>query len=121
MRAILPRLQRRMQVWRPAGATVARAVSARGHRFAVVLALLTLGSLAAAPVGADLQGQIDASRARDRALQSEIAADSRQIDGFQGRSDDVRARLAGIQRSLDIEQAQLAQLRSQLRDARARL
>jgi peptidoglycan hydrolase CwlO-like protein len=114
-------LQCDMQPHRPSRATVARAVSVRGPRFAVALALLTLGSLAAAPVGADLQGQIDASRARDRALQSEIAADSRTIDGFQGRIDDVRARLAGIQHSLDIEQAQLAQLRSQLRDARARL
>jgi peptidoglycan hydrolase CwlO-like protein len=86
-----------------------------------VLALLALGAVTAAPVGADLQSQIDASRARDRSLQAEISADSRTIDGFQGRIDDVQARLAGIQRSLDIEQAQLDQLRSQLRAARARL
>src|SRR5437773_5677162 len=78
-------LQRDMQPRGPPRATVARAVSVHGRRFAVVLALLVLGSLAAAPVGADLQSQIDASRSRDRALQSEIAADSRQIDGFQGR------------------------------------
>jgi hypothetical protein len=88
-----------MQPHGPSRATVARAVSVRGPRFAVALALLTLGSLAAAPVGADLQGQIDASRARDRALQSEIAADSRTIDGFQGRIDDVRVRLASCARS----------------------
>src|SRR3954453_1044440 len=88
-------LQRDMQPREPLGATVARAVSAHGRRSAVVLALLVLGSLAVAPVGADLQSQIDASRSRDRALQSEIAADSRRIDGFQGRIDDVRARLAG--------------------------
>ena len=119
--AILPRLQRRMQVRGWSGTTVARAVSVTARRFAVVLALLMLGALAAAPVGADLQSQIDASRSRDRALQSEIAADSRTIDGFQGRIDDVRARLAGIQHSLDLEEAQLAQLRTQLRDARARL
>ena len=86
-----------------------------------MLALLALGAVTAAPVGADLQSQIDASRARDRSLQAEISADSRTIDGFQGRIDDVQARLAGIQRSLDIEQAQLDQLRSQLRAARARL
>jgi peptidoglycan hydrolase CwlO-like protein len=83
--------------------------------------MLTAGAVVAAPVGADLQGQIDASRARDRALQSEIHSDSRTIDGFQGRIDDVQARLAGIQHSLDIEAAQLAQLRSQLRTARARM
>jgi peptidoglycan hydrolase CwlO-like protein len=96
-------------------------VSIRARRFAVVFALLTPGLLIAAPVGADLQGQIDSSRARDRALQSEIAADSRRIDGFQGRIDDVQARLAGIQHSLDLEAAQLARLRAQLRAARARL
>jgi len=110
-----------MQLRGWSGTTVARAVSVTARRFAVVLALLMLGALAAAPVGADLQSQIDASRSRDRALQSEIAADSRTIDGFQGRIDDVRARLAGIQHSLDLEEAQLAQLRTQLRDARARL
>jgi peptidoglycan hydrolase CwlO-like protein len=88
---------------------------------AVVLALLALGGLGGAPVGADLQSSIDASRARDRALQAEIQADSRKIDGFQGRIDDVRAKLAGIQHSLDLEAAQLAELRSRLRDARGRL
>jgi peptidoglycan hydrolase CwlO-like protein len=91
------------------------------RRFAVVFALLVPGMLAAAPVGADLQSEIGASRARDRALQAEIRADSRRIDGFQGRIDDVQTRLAGIQRSLDIEAAQLAQLRSRLRATRARL
>jgi peptidoglycan hydrolase CwlO-like protein len=102
-------------------ATVAAAVSVRARSFVVFLALLTLGVLVAAPVGADLQSSINASRARDRALQAEIRADSRTIDGFQGRIDDVRARLAGIQHSLDLEAAQLAQLRTQLRDARARI
>jgi peptidoglycan hydrolase CwlO-like protein len=110
-----------MQLRGLAGATVARAVSVRTRRFAVVLALLALGALAAAPVGADLQSQIGASQARDRALQAEIRADSRRIDGFQGRIDDVQARLAGIQRSLDLEAAQLAELRARLRDARGRL
>src|SRR3954452_1296052 len=110
-----------MQLRRRPRATVAPAVSVRTRRIAVVLALLALGGLAAAPVGADLQSQIGASQARDRALQSEIAADSRRIDGFQGRIDDVQARLAGIQHSLDLEAAQLARLRAQLRAARARL
>src|SRR5215211_2002535 len=64
---------------------------------------------------------VDPSQARDRALQDEIRADGRRIDGFQGRIDDVQARLAGIQHSLDIEAAQLAQLRSRLRATRARL
>jgi peptidoglycan hydrolase CwlO-like protein len=110
-----------MQLQGPARATVARAVSVRTRRLAVVLALLAPGALAAAPVGADLQSQISASQARDRALQSEIRADSRTIDGFQGRIDDVQARLAGIQHSLDIEAAQLAELRARLRQARGRL
>jgi peptidoglycan hydrolase CwlO-like protein len=96
-------------------------VSVRTRTRAVVLTLLALGGLAAASAGADLQSQIGASQARDRALQAQIRADSSKIDGFQGRIDDVRARLAGIQRSLDLEQAQLAQLRARLRDARARL
>jgi peptidoglycan hydrolase CwlO-like protein len=119
--AILPGLQRRMQVRGRRMATVAPAVTVRPRRLAVALALLTLGSVAVAPVAADLQSQIDASRARDRSLQSEISADSRTIDGFQGRIDDVQARLAGIQQSLDLEQAQLEQLRAQLRAARAHL
>jgi peptidoglycan hydrolase CwlO-like protein len=96
-------------------------VSIRARKSAVVLALLALGLTAAAPVGADLQGQIDASRSRDRALQAEIRADSNKIDGFQGRIEDVQARLAGIQHSLDIEAAQLAELRTRLREARGRL
>jgi uncharacterized protein YcbK (DUF882 family) len=87
----------------------------------VSLALLVCGGIVAAPAPGGLEGSIDASRARDRALQSEIRADSRRIDGFQGRIDDVRARLAGIQHSLDLEAAQLADLRTRLREARARL
>jgi uncharacterized protein YcbK (DUF882 family) len=101
--------------------TVAAAVPNRTRRLPLVLALLALGSLGAAPVGADLQGQISASQSRDRALQAAIGADTRRIDGFQGRIDDVRARLAGIQHSLDLEQAQLDQLRGRLRDARGRI
>jgi peptidoglycan hydrolase CwlO-like protein len=96
-------------------------VQLRSRTLAVVFGVLMAGALLAAPVGADLQGQINASRSRDRALQAEIGADSRKIDGFQGRIDDVQARLAGIQHSLDIEAAQLAQLRTQLRQARARM
>ncbi len=85
------------------------------------LALLGTGAIGAAPTAADLQGRIDASRGRDRALSAQIQSDSRTIDGFQGRIDDVRARLAGIQRSLDFEQAQLGRLKTHLRGARARL
>src|SRR3954466_1871824 len=110
-----------MQLRRRPRATVAPAVSVRTRRLAVVLALLAPGALAAAPVGADLQSQIGASQARDRALQAEIRADSRTIDGFQGRIDDVQARLAGVQQSLDLEAAQLAELRARLRQARGRL
>src|SRR4051795_6465423 len=110
-----------MQLRRHLRATVAPAVSVRTRRLAVVLALLAPGALAAAPVGADLQSQIGASQARDRALQAEIRADSRTIDGFQGRIDDVQARLAGVQHSLDLEAAQLAELRARLREARGRL
>jgi peptidoglycan hydrolase CwlO-like protein len=96
-------------------------VQIRSRRLAVVLSLLAAGAITAAPVGADLQSQIDASQSRDRALQSEINSDSHTIDGFQGRIDDVQARLAGIQHSLDLEAAQLAQLRAQLCPARGRL
>jgi TolA-binding protein len=96
-------------------------LSVRTRNCSVVLALLALGGPAAAPVAANLQGQIGASQARDRALQAQIRADSKRIEGLQGPIDDVRARLAGIQHSLDLEQAQLAQLRTRLRDARARL
>jgi peptidoglycan hydrolase CwlO-like protein len=110
-----------MQAPTCSAATFAAVVSVRARSLSVVLALLMLGALVAAPVGADLQSQINASRSRDRALQDEIRGDSRKIDGFQGRIEDVRARLAGIQHSLDLEAAQLAQLRSQLRDARGRL
>ena len=73
------------------------------------------------PCGLPSRRTVDPSQARDRALQDEIRADGRRIDGFQGRIDDVQARLAGIQHSLDIEAAQLAQLRSRLRATRARL
>src|SRR4051794_32575416 len=90
-------LQRGLQAQRRPRDTFAAVVSLRARSIAVVLALLALGALAAGPVGADLQSQIDASRSRDRGLQAEIQGDSRKIDGFQGRIDDVQARLAGLQ------------------------
>lgn len=73
------------------------------------------------PATADLQQQIGANAARDRGLQSGIAADQRHIAGYQGRISDLRARLDGLQSSLDEEEGELETLRGRLRTSRGRL
>jgi peptidoglycan hydrolase CwlO-like protein len=70
---------------------------------------------------ADIQSQIERSRARDQALQNSIGADRQKIHGFQGRVDDLRARLFAVQSTLSSEAAELSSLQTRLRDSRARL
>lgn len=91
--------------------------------FRRVAALLFVAMLAgpAATAPADVQSQINASRARDQALQNSIGADNQKIQGFQGRVDDLRARLFAVESTLSTEAAELASLQTQLRSSRARL
>jgi TolA-binding protein len=91
-------------------------------RALALLAVLAVagGWLTAAPGVADLQGRLDATRSREHALQSGIAADSASIQSYQGRLGDLQARLAAVQQSLSIQQAILTRLQDGLRRARAR-
>jgi peptidoglycan hydrolase CwlO-like protein len=75
----------------------------------------------AAPATADLGGQIQSSKGRDRSLQSQIGQDSHKLAEFQGQIGDLRERLSALQQSLAIEQSELVSLQSRLRGARARL
>jgi peptidoglycan hydrolase CwlO-like protein len=88
----------------------------------LVAALVVAGcALPIAVAGADVQGKIGASRAKDHALQGSIGADSKKINEFQGRIDDLRRTLAGLTQSLQIQEAQLSSLQGRLRSARSRL
>ena len=90
------------------------------RRAALVLAVALLtGTVTSA--GADIQSQIDASRAHDQALQNSIGADNQKINGFQGRVDDLRARLFAVESTLSTEVAELNSLQTRLRASRARL
>jgi peptidoglycan hydrolase CwlO-like protein len=84
-------------------------------------AVLAAALLLAAPATADLGGQIQSSKGKDRSLQSQIGSDSSQIAEFRGRIGDIQARLDALQQSLHVEQAELASLQGRLRDTRSRL
>src|SRR5882757_9130864 len=96
-------------------------VFASKPRRAVALLVIALTAGAVTTAHADIQSQIDASRAHDQALQGSIGADSQKIHGFQGRVDDLRARLFAVQSTLSTEAAELDSLQTRLRGSRARL
>src|SRR5947207_24370 len=116
-----------MQPQGPPGATVARAVSVRGRTFAVVLALLALGSLPVAPVGADQNTETTtrvrdegiAVRALSRKLNDMVVTQQHVTSAQMIQRDEVaqlqfalQARQAPYLRSRARRQAQLASLRS---------
>jgi peptidoglycan hydrolase CwlO-like protein len=84
-------------------------------------AACTAALLLAAPATADLGGQIQSSKGKDRSLQRQIGSDSRRLAAFQGQIGDLRERLAALQESLAIEQRELSSLQQRLRTARGRL
>jgi peptidoglycan hydrolase CwlO-like protein len=81
-----------------------------------------LCSLVLAPTAmADLGGQIDQSRSKDRQLQSAIHADNAGAAAADAKVQDIQARLDGLNASAAAQQKLLDQDQSQLRAARARL
>jgi peptidoglycan hydrolase CwlO-like protein len=96
-------------------------VLASKPRRAVALLVIALTAGAVTTAHADIQSQINSSRAHDQALQGSIGADSQKIHGFQGRVDDLRARLFAVQSTLSTEAAELNSLQTRLRSSRARL
>jgi peptidoglycan hydrolase CwlO-like protein len=84
-------------------------------------AACTAALVLAAPATADLGGQIQSSKGKDRSLQSQIGRDSNKLAEFQGQIGDLRERLSALQQSLAIEQGELVSLQGRLRGARARL
>jgi peptidoglycan hydrolase CwlO-like protein len=84
-------------------------------------AVLVAALMLATPATADLNGQIQSSQGKDKALQGQIGADAHKIAGFEGRIGDLQERLGALQHSLDVERAQLDSLQSRLRSARSRL
>jgi septal ring factor EnvC (AmiA/AmiB activator) len=81
--------------------------------------ILAVPATASSP--GQLQQRINAARAHEGSLHSQIHNDSAQIAGFQGRIDDLEQRLAGLESSLAIERRLLEVAQGDLRDARARL
>lgn len=96
-----------------------RSLLLAGALTALVVSSTLAGSVTGA--SADLQGRIDAARARERALRGSVNRDSGRIAGFQGRIDDLQQRLGAIQESLAIEEQQLHRLQTRLRVDRVRL
>jgi peptidoglycan hydrolase CwlO-like protein len=84
-------------------------------------AACTAALILAAPATADLGGQIQSNRGKDRSLQGQIGSDSRKLSEFQGQIGDLRERLSALEQSLAIEQSELVSLQSRLRGARAKL
>jgi peptidoglycan hydrolase CwlO-like protein len=82
---------------------------------------LALAALVPVAAHADLPGQLDANKAKDRALQGAIGADSDQIDRVEGHLADLRQQLAGLQEGVDAEEGELRSLQARLRRAKADL
>jgi peptidoglycan hydrolase CwlO-like protein len=87
----------------------------------LLVSIAVASSASAGPSPDQLQKRLDATRSRERGLQSSIQSQTARIRGFQGRVADLRFRLAAIETSLSIERAQLERIQQQLRDARASL
>src|SRR3954452_1965691 len=81
--------------------------------------ILAVPATASSP--GQLQQRINAARAHEGSLHSQIHNDNAQIAGFQGRIDDLEQRLAGLESSLAIERRLLEVAQGDLRAARGRL
>jgi peptidoglycan hydrolase CwlO-like protein len=93
----------------------------RALAVAGVVAALLLGSRLTAASTGDLQSQISAARSAAATLQSQIAADTAQIQTTTTGLQDARRRLAAIQGQLDVRVDQLRAVQTSLIAARDRL
>jgi hypothetical protein len=88
--------------------------------FLYLLCAAALG-LWAVPGSADLTSRYKVGEERAQALRSQIAAQSRRIQGYEGSISSLQGRLDVIQRSVDAQELILGTISRQLLDARARL
>ena len=92
------------------------------RRFASLCLLAAAGfAVAAVPSSADLPSRYQAGQQRAQQLRSQIAAQTRRIQGFEGSISSLQARLDEIQRSVTTEEQLLTTVTDQLSTARSRL
>jgi TolA-binding protein len=92
------------------------------RRLASVCLLSAAGLVAvAAPSSADLSSRYQAGQQRAQQLRSEIAAQTKRIQGFEGSISSLEGRLRQVQASVDTQQQLLGTVTTQLNAARARL
>ncbi len=77
--------------------------------------------LIAVPGWADLSSKYQAGQSRAKALRSQIAAQSRTIEGYQGTINNLEGRLAQIEDALGVQERLLTNVTFQLNAARSRL
>jgi hypothetical protein len=92
------------------------------RRFASLFLLAAVVSGAVAvPGSADLNSSYQAGQQRAKALRSQIAAESRTIEGYQGTVNNLEGRLAQIEDALGVQERLLSNVTFQLNAARSRL
>jgi peptidoglycan hydrolase CwlO-like protein len=94
--------------------------NARRFAYPFLLAVAVL-AITAVPGWADLSSRYQAGRQRASQLRSEIAAQSRKIQGFQGTIDNLEARLTAIENALGVQERLLSNVTIELAGARKRL
>jgi septal ring factor EnvC (AmiA/AmiB activator) len=92
----------------------------RRFAYPLLLTAVVLG-LIAVPGWADLSGQYQSGKQRAKELGSEIAAQSRKIQGYQGTIDNLQARLTAIENALGVQERLLSNVTIELAAARKRL
>jgi peptidoglycan hydrolase CwlO-like protein len=87
----------------------------------VLFALLLSAGGSPAPAGAAVEGQIAASRAKERAVRAQAQADARKAAHLEAPLSDLRARESALQSALDVQQGILDRLQTRLRADRLQL
>ncbi len=94
--------------------------NARRFAYPFLLTAVVLG-VVAVPGSADLNSRYQDGQQRAKALRSQIAAQSRTIDGYQGTINNLEGRLAQIEDALGVQERLLSNVTFQLNAARSRL
>ncbi len=94
--------------------------NARRFAYPFLLTAIVLG-VVAVPGSADLNSRYQSGQQRAKALRSQIAAQSRTIEGYQGTINNLEGRLAQIENALGVQERLLSNVSFQLNAARSRL
>ena len=94
--------------------------NARRFAYPFLLTAVVLG-VVAVPGSADLNSRYQDGQQRAKALGSQIAAQSRTIEGYQGTINNLEGRLAQIENALGVQERLLSNVTFQLNAARSRL